>query len=94
MIMAVLIGEPSAISAILAGPIQTAANSLGIPFYAAVFPLQTANAFRCLSIGTGPHIQYCCNYSGCTAGDIAKRCAILCIITYLAVCAGAYFILG
>lgn len=91
--MAVLIGEPSAISAILAGPVQTAANSLGIPFYAAIFPLQTANAFRCLSIGTGPHIQYCSNYSGCTPLDIVKRCAIPCIIIYLSSFAGAYFIL-
>lgn len=94
ILMAVLIGEPSAISAILAGPVQTAANSLGIPFYAAIFPLQTANAFRCLSIGTGPHIQYCSNYAGCSALDISKRCAIPCIIIFLTSCLGAFFILG
>ncbi len=93
-VMAILIGEPSAISAILAGPIATAASSLGIPFFAAVFPLQTANAFRCLSIGTGPHIQYCSGYAGCTALDIAKRCAIPCVVIFITSCLGAFFILA
>jgi DcuC family C4-dicarboxylate transporter len=94
MVMSALIGEASAIAAILAGPIQIASESLGIPFYAAVIPLQTANAFRCLSIGTGPHIQYCCKQAGCNAMDIVKRCIIPCIVVYLTVFAGAYFILG
>lgn len=94
ILMAVLIGEPSAITAIVANPIKIAAENMGIPFFAAIYPIQVANSFRCLSLGTGPHIQYCCKEAGCSALDISKRAAIPCIIIYLTSFLGAYFILG
>ena len=94
ILMAVLIGEPSAVTAIVAGPVKMAALSLGIPVYAALLPVQTANSFRCLSIGTGPHIQYASKHAECTALDIVKRSAIPCAIIYLVTFAASYFILG
>lgn len=94
ILMAILIGEPSAISAIVANPIKIAADNMGIPFFAAIYPIQVANSFRCLSLGTGPHIQYCCKHAECNPLDIAKRTAIPCVIIYLLSFFGAYFILG
>lgn len=93
-VLAVLMGDPSAISAVLAAQVYTVATSLGIPFYAAVLPMQTANAFRCLSIGTGMHMQYCANYAGCGAIDILKRCIIQCFVIFIIVYFGAMFILA
>ena len=92
--MAVLIGEPSAITAIVAGPVAAAAAGLGIPLYAAIFPIQTANSFRCLSIGTGPHMQYCCKEANCAPIDIIKRTAIPCIVIFLGAFAASYFFLS
>ncbi|MDY2628149.1 MAG: C4-dicarboxylate transporter DcuC [Lachnospiraceae bacterium] len=94
ILMAVLIGEPSAVTAIIANPVKIAAESLGIPFFAAIYPIQVANSFRCLSLGTGPHIQYCCKQGECNALDISKRTAVPCIIIFLLSFLGAYFILG
>lgn len=93
-LMAILIGEPSAITAIIANPVKIASESLGIPFFAAIYPIQVANSFRCLSLGTGPHIQYCSKQANCSALDIAKRTAIPCVIIFVLSVLGAYFILA
>lgn len=94
ILMSALIGDASAISAIVANPIKIAAENTGIPFFAAIYPIQAANSFRCLSLGTGPHIQYCCKQADINALDIVKRTLIPCIMIYLLSFAGAYFILG
>ena len=94
LVLAFLMGDPSAISAVLAGQVYTVATSMGIPFYAAVLPMQTANAFRCLSVGTGMHMQYCTNYAGCTASDILKRCFIQCIVIFAVVYIGSMLFLA
>ena len=94
IVMAMLMGDASSITAIMAGPVLNAATSLSIPFYAAIFPIQTANAFRCLSIGTGPHMMYCCKYADCTPLDIIKRVAVPCLIIFLASFTLSFFILA
>lgn len=90
----VLIGNGTAITTVLAGQVETIATSLGLPFYALLLPVQTCNAFRCLSIGTGPHTQFCTNFAGCTAMDIVKRTALSCAIIFAITFAGSYFVLG
>lgn len=94
IVINILIGNGTAITTVLAGQVETIATSLGLPFYALLIPVQTCNAFRCLSIGTGPHTQFCTNYAGCTAMDIVKRTALSCAVIFLLTFAGSYFLLG
>jgi len=94
MVMAALMGDASAITAVLAGQVYTVATELGIPFYAAILPVQTANSFRCLCIGTGVHTQYCANYANCSSIDILKRCSIPCVIIFAITYLGSMLILG
>lgn len=93
MLMAVLMGDASAITAVLAGQVMTLSTGLGIPFYAAILPIQTANAFRALSIGTGVHMQYCAKYAECSPIDLMKRAVVPCVLIYLIVFAGSMIIL-
>jgi len=94
MAMAALMGDATAITAVLAGEVYTIAAGLGIPFYAANLPMQTANPFRCLCIGTGVHTQGCANYASCSSIDILKRCSIPCVIIFAITYLGSMLILG
>lgn len=94
MILAVLMGDATAVTAVLAGQIYTVATAVGIPFYAAILPVQTVNSFRCLSIGTGVHTQYCAKHADCTPLDILRRCSVPCVFIFLISFFGSMTLLG
>jgi DcuC family C4-dicarboxylate transporter len=82
-VMCVLQGGGGVVGTTLAPTLIDMSSSLGISFYAAVIPMQIANGFRCLNLGTIIHMQYCMKTASCNAGAIIKRLVVPCIIMYV-----------
>jgi DcuC family C4-dicarboxylate transporter len=82
-IMSVLQGGGGVVGITLAPTLMDVSSSLGISFYAAAIPMQLANGFRCLNLGTAVHMQYCMKSASCSAGAIIKRLAVPCVVMYV-----------
>ena len=60
------------------------AAGLGIPFYAALMPIQIVQGMRIFNLGTGIWTQYACTEASTTPMELLKRAALPCLIMYIA----------
>jgi DcuC family C4-dicarboxylate transporter len=82
-VMSVLQGGGGVVGITLAPTLMDVSSSMGISFYAAAIPMQLANGFRRLNLGTAVHMQYCMKSASCSAGAIIKRLVAPCVIMYV-----------